>query len=236
MRKQTVDLIDDIVQSLLVSINILTVVTNSPGNYTVTMPCTWWLQPGVTIDLGGNFYKILSFTINKELVLESVGSPVLPVIGSYALPVPTYYHGTLKMTQNEVDGQPDKTLITPFVYLFEVLRDKKNTDFDSMIDRETDLRIFFVHSANFSDWLTDDHYTNVIDPMQSMVDLFINKIENNRFFTDEINYDCLPLINLSEEGNQEKSIFDCNLSGIELKLFAEIRKDLSCVNKSSCIV
>ena len=48
-------------------------------------------------------------------------------------------------------------------------------------------------------------------------------------------YDCLPLINVSENGTQVKSIFDCNLSGIELRLFAEIREDLSCDNKCKCI-
>jgi hypothetical protein len=64
--------------------------------------------------------------------------------------------------------------------------------------------------------------------MQTMVDEFLNKVKNSRYFTENMDYETIPLVNFSDEGEQQKSIFDINLSGIELRLSAEIRKDLSC--------
>ena len=235
MNKQTVDIIGNIIPTLNETIEINNVIDNGGGSYTLETNCTWWLSIAQTYTIGASKYKVTSFVINQSITIQSIGVAVLPVVSSFSISSPEYIHGTLKMAQNEVDAQTDKTILCPFTYLFEALTDRKNTDKESMIDREVDLRIFWLNSANTKDWLTDDHYTYVIDPMQQMVDLFINKIENSKLFTDEMRYDCLPLINVSENGTQVKSIFDCNLSGIELRLFAEIREDLSCDNKCKCI-
>jgi len=234
MRKQTVDIIGDLVAQLGVDFLILTS-TPIGSNFLLTTNCTWWLSIKDKITIAGKLYQVEAFTINISITVKPLDGGGLPSPSStFAIPPPNYIHGTLKMAQNEVDAVNDKLQLVPFVYLFEVIRDRKNTEDESMIDRNTDLRIFFLNSANTKDWLTDDHYINVFDPMQQMVDLFIKIIKGNKFFTYEINYDCVPLPNLSEEGQQENSIFDCNLSGIELKLFANIRKDLSCVNQCKC--
>jgi hypothetical protein len=234
MNKQTVDIIGSFIPLLNETININNVIDNGGGSYTLEVDCTWWLSIAQTYSIGGNDYKVTSFVINESITIQSVGIAVLPVVTSFDISAPEYIHGTLKMAQNEVDGQTDKTILCPFTYLFEAVTDRKNTDEESAIDREVDLRIFWLNSANTKDWLTNDHYTNVIDPMQQMVDLFIDKIKDSKLFTDEMRYDCLPLINVSENGLQVKSIFDCNLSGIELRLFAEIREDLSCTNNNKC--
>ena len=232
MRKQTVDIIGDLVNSLEVVFNIKSI-TPFGTYFILTTDCTWWLsiKDKITIDLKS--YEVVSFDINKEITIKSLDNGI-PTQSSFIISSPNYIHGTLKMAQNEVDAVNNKELLVPFVYLFEVIRDRKNTDSESMIDRTTELRIFFVNSANTNDWLTDDHYVNVIEPMQQMVDLFIKKIETNKRFAENLDFDCLPLINLSQEGQQENSVFDCNLSGIELRLFADIREDLSCENKCKC--
>jgi len=226
VRRQTVNIIEDLVSALDVVFEIDAVIVNTVS-YTLESKCTWWLSIGDTVTIDGFDYTIESFVINESITILPVGSSPAPTATSFDISAPNYIHGTLKMAANEVDATLDKTILAPFVYLFEVIRDRKNTDKDSMIDREVDLRIFFLNTANTSDWLTDDHYLNLIDPMQQMVDLFMKNIENNKLFTDELNYDCLPLINVSETGTQEESLFDCNLSGIELRLFAEIRENLS---------
>lgn len=232
MNRQTVDIIGSFIPLLNKTIHINSVVDNSGGSYTLDVNCTWWLSIAQIYEIGGNKYKVTSFVINESITIQALGVAVLPTVTSFDISAPEYIHGTLKMAQNEVDAETDKTILCPFTYLFEAVTDRKNTDEESAIDREVDLRIFWLNSANTKDWLTDDHYTNVIDPMQQMVDLFIEEIKNSKLFTDEMRFDCLPLINVSENGVQVKSIFDCNLSGIELRLFAEIREDLSCVNNN----
>jgi len=234
MRKQTVDIIEDLVSQLIATFTINNAVDNGNGTFTLFSDCTWWLSIKDTIDISGSKYEVESFIINVSITIRPLNGALIPVVPTFLLTVPKYIHGTLKMAQNEIDAINNKTELVPFVYLYEVIKDRKNTDSESMIDRNTELRIFFLNSANTSDWLTDDHYENVIYPMQQMVDLFIKQIEKNKLFTDNLDYECLPLLNISEEGRQENSVFDCNLSGVELRLSAEIRHDLSCENKCKC--
>jgi len=230
MRQQTVDIIKDLVTDLQVVFGVLSVIDNGDNTYTLNTKNTWWLSVEDEITIDSNLYEIKDFVINKSITIQSIGAAILPTASSFYIDAANYIHGTLKMAGNEVDSTSDKTELCPFVYLFEIISDKKNTDEESMIDRETDLRLFFLNSVNTADWLTVDHYTYFVQPMQQMVDLFISKIKKSRLFTDEIDYECTPLINVSENGTQEQSIFDTNLSGIELRLFAKIRKGLTCSN------
>jgi hypothetical protein len=235
MNQQTVDIFKNIVSQLGVDLIVTSVVANVDGTFTLTSSCTWWLSLNMFVTIGGNPYQITAFDINVSITVKSVGPTIIPVPGTSPLNAPQFIHGTLKMANNDVDAQPDRTVLCPFVYLFEIIRDKKNTDEESTIDRETEVRLFFLNSVDSSNWLTADHYTNFVYPMQQMVDLFISKIKDSALFTFNLDYDTTALINVSEQGNQEKSIFDCNLSGIELRLFAEIRENLSCTNQCDCL-
>ena len=232
MRIQTVDIIENLVASLEATF-VISNASPDGSNYKLESKCTWWLSIGCDVEIDGLNYTVVSFVINEYII---VSGPSIPVVESFVIPVPMYLHGTLKDARKEVSAEEDKELIYPLVYLHEVLRDRKNTDEESMIDREVDLRIFFINSADSSNWLTDDHYENVIEPMQQMITLFMFKIKWSKLFTDEMEYNCLPLVDISIDGEQEESLFDCNLSGIELRLFAQIREDLSCENKCNCIL
>jgi len=227
MNKQTVDIIEDFVKELVAEFVIDNVIDNS-GIYTLKTKNTWWLTINNTVTIQGNNYIITDFELNKSITVRSISNNT-PTVGAFAINAPTYKHGTIRMTNDEIDAVMVKTELFPLAWLYEVIKDRKDNNSLSAIDREVDLRIFFVASADSNNWLTDDHYENVINPMQQMVDLFIDKISNSRFFTDDLEYENIPLVNFSEGGTQENSVFDCNLSGIELKLFAKIRKDLSCL-------
>ena len=227
---QTVDLIDSLVQMLTVEVTFLSI-TEVDGCYIAATKCSWWVTPGCKYTIDDEVYKVTELVQNESITFKPFDHEVPLEATSMALEAPTYLHGTLKDSQNEVDADLDKTKIYPMVYLQEIIRDRKTRDEESMIDRESDLRIYFLNEAFADDWLTDDHYTNVIGPMSSMVDLFISKVNSSRFFTENYDYDETNLIKVSVEGKQENSIFDTNLSGIELRLFSEIRKDLTCVNK-----
>jgi len=225
--KATVNIIKDIVNSISANIVINAAISNGDGTYTVYSTNTWWLSKDDIITIGTDDYRVNSFIQNEEFTITPTGTGVLPTAANFDLQSPTYIHGTLKMAKNEVNAIKNKMGLVPFIYLYEVLRDKKNTDASSAIDRETTLRIFFLNTSSFKDMLTEDVYLNILDPLQSMFDLFITKLKQSKYFTYTMDYDNIPLVNFSEEGNQQKSIFDVNLSGIEMRLNAEIRKDLS---------
>ena len=234
MNQLTVDIIGDIVQSMDSDFIISDVVNNGDGTFTLATDCTWWTTPEQTYEIGGNKYIITEFLINEWIKVKPVGHAVVPVPTTFVVAAPSYLHGTLKMAGNEVDAETDKTVFCPFIYLFEIITENKNNDEESMIDRDVELRLFFLNSVNSGDWLTDDHYTYFVAPMQQMVNLFYDKIRNSKLFIDNARHNDTTLINVSENGTQEKSVFDCNLSGIESRMFAEIREDLSCINKCKC--
>lgn len=233
MNQQTVDIMGSFIASLAETITIISVVDNG-GSFTLATKCTWWLSIKQGYTIQGDLYIVESFIINQSITVIPQGHANTPVVGSFPIAAPLYFHGTFKMAQNEIDAITDKTVLCPFIYLIEIVTDRKNDDEESMIERETTLRMLFLNSANSADWLTDDHYTYVIDPMQQMVDLYIKKLKESGRFTDSIRHDDTPLSNVSEQGTQTKAVFDCNLSGIETLIFAEIREDLSCVNKCEC--
>jgi len=233
MRIETVEIFKELVSCLTPEL-IVTNVTPNGSAFTLDTKCTWWLSLEHRLEYLGNKYIVTSFVQNESITVRQDGHANTPIPGTQILPPPTFVHGTLKMANNDVDAQPDRTILCPFVYLFEVLRDQENTDEESMIERETDVRLFFLHSVNSKEWTTDDQYKYFVNPMRQMVDLFIKKIKNSPRFTYDMNYTTTNLLNVSEDGTQTKGIFDCNLSGIEIRLFAEIRENLSCENKCSC--
>ena len=165
MNQLTVDIIGDIVSSLTADVVLTDVVNNGDGTFTISSDCTWWIRPEETYSIGGNDYIITDFLINQWIKVKPVGHAVVPVPTTIALAAPTYIHGTLKMAGSEVDANLDKTKLCPFVYLFEIITDRKNEDEESMIDREVELRLFFLNSVNTGDWLTEDHKKFFVQPM-----------------------------------------------------------------------
>jgi len=228
--KATVNIIKDLVDVISATVIITNATDNLDGTFTLESENTYWLSKDDTITIDSETYVVTQFSQNIEFTIMPTGNGGLPTVDSFELQQPTYIHGTLRMAKNEVNAIKNKMDLVPFVYLYEVIRDKKNTDEASAIDRETILRIFFLNSSSFKDMLTEDVYEYIINPMQTMVDEFLNKVKNSRYFTENMDYETIPLVNFSDEGEQQKSIFDINLSGIELRLSAEIRKDLSCTD------
>ena len=83
MRKQTVDIIENLVKELkpFLVVDSISVVS---GNYLIQTNCTWWLSIKDSIDLGGTIYTIEDFTINESILLSGA---IPPNVGSYELPV-----------------------------------------------------------------------------------------------------------------------------------------------------
>jgi hypothetical protein len=220
---QTVDIFKQIAANLTANVVIDDAIDNLDGTFTLETTNTQWVSEFEIYSIGGFDYKIDSLIQNISLTISPVSNGTLPTAPGFVIPAPTFINGTLKMAQNEVTAIKNKMNLVPFIYLYEVIRDRKNTDDESTVERECDLRFFFINSSSFKDMLTEDVYEKVIYPLHPLVELFIAKIKASPLFTDILNYDEINLINFSEEGNQNKSIFDLNLSAIELRLQAEIR-------------
>ena len=220
---QTVDIFKQIAANLTANVVIDNAIDNLDGTFTLETTNTQWVSEFEIYSIGGFDYKIESLVQNESLTISPISNGVLPTATGFVIPAPTFINGTLKMAKNEVDAIKNKMDLVPFIYLYEVIRDRKNTDDESTVERECDLRFFFINSSSFQNMLTEDVYEKVIYPLHPLVELFITKIKASPLFTDVLNYDEINLINFSEEGNQINSVFDLNLSAIELRLQAEIR-------------
>lgn len=221
---QTVDIFKSIVSTLTANLVIDLAIDNNDGTFTLETTNTYWISELEIYDINGKDYQIVSLVQNTSLLIKPIGNGTIPIVAGFNIPAPLFFNGTLKMAQNEIDNFKNKMELVPFVYLYEVIKDRKNTDDESTVERECDLRFFFVNSSSFQNMLTEDVYEKVIYPLHPLVELFIAKIKASSLFTDVLNYDEINLINFSEEGNQKTSIFDINLSAIECRLQAEIRE------------
>ena len=111
-----------------------------------------------------------------------------------------------------------------------VLTDTIQND-DSSLDREADLRLFFLAPSNFQDWKTDDHYTGAILPMRSLAYNFIDILNKSTKIARFDSYTLTNRVNfgvyVTDRGNTER-IFNDNMSGVEMRITLPIKKDLTC--------
>lgn len=117
------------------------------------------------------------------------------------------------------------------VYLLEVIEDNFLED-DNLLDRTSDLRLFFLTEANFEDWKTDQHYLDAIEPMRSMVDFFISEVLKKSKGLGKIEgYDVINHANFgvyTTDKGHTKKIFNDDYSGCELRITLPIKSDYSC--------
>jgi hypothetical protein len=135
------------------------------------------------------------------------------------LPVPFGITGT-KMNANIewLKADPDLTRKTPIIWLLEMIR---FTTFHrgSSVEFETDLRMFFLDETDAVNFYTMDHRTNVVQPMNKLIDEFLHVIEFNAMFklverTDRFTF---SRFGVERENGAFQNVLDANLSGVELR-------------------
>lgn len=234
VKRETVDIVGDLINSMSIVININTIVDNLDNTYTIETCNTGYLFPNYKFTIDGVNYKVLDeagkdFVFNEKFTIEGNTIPTGLVI---TLPELKYYHGTVIATKSELDKKQLSVDKFPMVYLLEVLEDNFNNEEDSRIDRNSNLRLFFLSETAGNDWSTDNHYDYSIKPMRNMVYNFINYINNSNKIGK---FDTYKAINHAKFGvytadkGHTRRVFNDDLSGVELKIDLPIIK-----TKSDC--
>ena len=114
----------------------------------------------------GNSFTIVSI-VDEGLILEPL--PMNPSSGDAGnvllLPNPFYLSGTKIAANNEWSKVTNSLMAkTPVIWLLELIR-FKSYGRESVIDFESDLRLFFVDETNVTQYYTSDHRANVVTPM-----------------------------------------------------------------------
>lgn len=229
----TVDIIEELVEGFNPTTQITGVVDNGGGSYTITVCNTLNIREKSPFKVDGNSYTAKSVnTKTKEITYTTVVAPSVNdvVEGS----VPFYFHGTPMATGSEITRILNSVNKLPMIYLLEIITDIKDNTPDSIIDRRSNVLLFFLDEANFGDWDTDQHYSEAIVPMMNYAELFVKYLENNSNIgvidSYELTYHAKFGLNIKTNGGHVQNLFPDKLSGVQLSITLPIRKGLICEN------
>ena len=223
----TADLIENILNGITYTEEIKSFVDNGDGTITITVYDTLHARPLGTITIDGADYTVVSVVNGASITYTGA----IPVIMSYALASPFYFHGTPIMINEHLSQIKDDRNKLPMVYLLEIMRENFDTDPESAIDRTSDITLFFMDISRFEQWTTDQHYTNAINPMRNLAQSFIDSVDNKNGVGKFANYTTISHANFgiyfTNQGHQTP-IFNEKISGVELQISLPFRKDCIC--------
>ena len=198
------------------------------GLQTIKVCETSHLRPGSIITIGIIEYEVVSI-VGTLITLK--GGSTITTSGTFAFPEVFFFHGTPIMVGSELNNIRDSEAKTPFIYLYEVLEDEFIEEVGSSIERNSNLRLFFLDQANFKDWDTEHHYSEAIVPMNKLSAEFIHFLKTNGniglFPNFSLIYHANFTIKYTTNGHETR-LFNDELSGVELKINLPIKKSFVC--------
>ncbi len=187
-----------------------------------TLICnTKWSRVGKTIsNEAGEVYTITEVQEDEYIIAvpELDTSPDLD--GLIYLSAPFYISGTKMATNREwTISTNDMSKKTPLAWLLELIRIKKPGR-ESVIDFETELRLFLLDETDIVNYYTKDHRDNVVEPMSKLAIEFLKVIENDRQYETIEEYELITFSRFGVETDRGmfENILDANLSGVELRV------------------
>jgi hypothetical protein len=231
-----VDLFRTAIEDLGQTIPINSVVDNLDGTWTLNVSKTKWLRP-----YANNMSRSTSVTINSvaypitELVYDAsitlTTNTDLSSFTSLTIQAPIYINGTQLMVAKDRGNVLQKWTEYPFVWLVEPFIADESKDKRSIIASTPDLTMLFLDGDNANDWSTSDRYSNVINPMDEIVEAFYQKLITTRATFGRVT--SWKVIRHAKFGKQAEnghihSIIDEKTSGVELRFSVEILKKCNC--------
>lgn len=228
-KEDITEFIKGIVDNLVFTINIKSAVDNLDGTYSIEVDEFYYLQTGFKISIGGNDYVVNS--INYTTCTAIVTGVALIVATSFDLYPIKFFHGTIRETNTELSDYTVARDKTPMVYFYENFSEKFFEDNDNVLERESDLRLFFLTQADFQQWQTNQFYDFAIKPMRRLLELFIESLKLMGRAQEIDSYDTTNHtrfgVFITDKG-YEKNYWQDNLSGCELRITLQIAKEMNC--------
>jgi hypothetical protein len=234
MIKETVDIVKELISGLVIKVEFKTIIDNNDGTYTVTTCNTGYLFPCYEFKIYGVNYKVLNET-GKEFVFNeqfTIKGNVIPTVTEIVLDSLKYYHGTVIATKEELARKELSSDKFPMAFLLEILEDDFNNVYDSRIDRNSQLRLFFLSETDENNWDTNEHYEFSIKPMRNLLYKFIAHLNESIIIGDIDSYRAINHakfgVFVSAKGGHTERIFNDKLSGVELRIDLPILKSGVC--------
>lgn len=218
------DIIKDVVNSMDLTIKVTSYAFN------VLLVCrTLHVNYGkIVTDGRGLKYKVVDFVNDYSITVQPYGHLVNWDSSILNAPKPLFIHGgAYSVNEEYLSISNDTRKKTPFIWLLRGYNETINGRMSS-IERIADVRLFFMDETNEPKWLNDEHDVYAINPMQNLVNLFIETIEKNPMFLPLENHRVKDRarfgVEIPQKGSERK-IIDDDLSGCELNVVLQRLKD-----------
>lgn len=226
---ETVEIVKDLVTLLVTELTGSgSWVDNSDGTFTLPICRTYWLKAQDIVTIDSVEYKVSNVTRDSSLTILSDTEPTLT---SFYLDAPSFYHGTIVQTNQELSKDAkDVTERTPMAYLYRDLEDDFKSS-DNSLDRETPIRLFFLHDTNFTDYTTEKTDEETLEPMRSLAYFFVEEILKKSKQLGKIeDYSIRDYLRFGVENQSgyTQNIFNDNFSGVELNITLPIKAQYVC--------
>jgi hypothetical protein len=183
---------------------------------------TKWARVGkIVADSIGREYLIEQIDYDNWIIATAIDPlNVDPLEGLVYLPTPFWISGTRLVTNSEWGKfSNDLSSKLPLVWLLEVLRYRR-VGRESVIEFESDLRLFFLDETNVTQYINSEHRENVVEPMERLLNEFLKGVNLNREYRPIDDYEVITFSRFGVENEQGmfKNVLDANLSGVELRV------------------
>lgn len=217
--KLTVNIFKDFINTLTL-VGEVTSFSDDGTSTTISVNATFHVRRGMSITINAVDFLVKSVVIDTTIIITGLPAS----IPFYSVAPPFYFHGTPIGINQEIneDFVSNKA---PMIYLYEAFSET-DMDENSSIKRESKIRLFFLDTANFEDWATDDYYSIKLEGLNSLVDQFLIAYKKSRSFRSfDTTFDRTNFVkwgvNASNKGSI-KNIFDDELTGVELTFTAKL--------------
>ena len=229
-----VKILNEYISTLTQTVVFKNVIDQGDGTFKIETCNTANLRPPKHIEIGSSGYTIESI-VQDECFIVRGDNPI--TVEFVQLPAPFFVHGTPMNAANELVQVPYE-IKYPLVYLYEIYAEEVNVNKIDPSAYSANVRLFFMDETNPADYLTAEQYSEVIRPVRSLVELFLEPIlqGSSKFFVEQTqNFQLIPWVNFgkfqNEKGNREY-IFKEKVSGYELKINLDVLR--AYVNNLKC--
>ena len=241
------NLLSGIIANLNLQVEIYHVTALADNKYKCYALKTHWINTKARLTIDGNNYKVTEFEINKYFVVQEENNQALaPTTGFKTLQNPYFVAGSLTQANFELllkaRSNGNTSTWFPIVWCFNRQTRSRSADVDSVIDSEGSVRLFFLNSDKYGDYLSEKRRTEIIEPMMSLAQstyLAIKKSTQTGLIgsSDFISHEKFIVGGDSLTQSEDTNILTVSmLSGVEASMDIPIKKSMICATRESIIV
>ena len=221
------DILDRIISGLDFPLDVL-----SYSGASLSVKNVKFASKGRFVTIMGTDYQIKAVDYDNNVIELTEPVPIGTTTAS--IPTPFFFHGTAQMQNEEWTSKNFDSDKFPCIYLREVVNSTEYPKSSGNIhESENDVTLYLINSVNFEEWTTDDHYKNVLLPLEYVLNALKNALENDKEVGKIEQYSRINRVNLgvfsTDKGNTQ-AFFTDRVSAIELGFNLPIKRGCKCIN------